>query len=119
MRQLFIAFSFPGLNIQEYYSAVGVPAGIFAILMAFMTERLSVRQVRQEDLAIQIYEAVESDDCDVRRKDVLPLIRTVLTSRSSSKIKKVAKEFISWQRGKSTKIAVFSEQSCFKSTWNC
>ena len=47
-------FFVPGMGMNNYYSAIAIPSGIFAILTAFMTERLAARQVQQEELAVRL-----------------------------------------------------------------
>jgi len=95
----------PGGEVDAYYSAIAVPAGIFAILIAFMTERLSVRQLRQEDLAIRIFEFSGPEASEIKdRNELRQAVYQILVSNSAQFIRDSTSEFVKRYRSRSPQI---------------
>lgn len=96
----------PGSSMDAYYAAIGVPAGIFAILIAFMTERLSVRQLRQEDLAIRIVEETGNKSLEAdHEKYIRKTVYEILVSKSARYIRRINQLFIDHNRDHAPEIS--------------
>jgi hypothetical protein len=96
----------PGNGMDAYYTAIGVPAGIFAILIAFMTERLSVRQLRQEDLAIRIVEETGNKNLEKNhQKYIRKTVYEILVSKSARYIRQTNQRFIEKNRDQAPAIS--------------
>ncbi|MEE2567073.1 DMT family transporter [Hyphobacterium marinum] len=54
-------FYVPGLEMDSFYDALAVPAAIFAILIAFMLDRVFQRANSQEQLVIDLLQKFEAD----------------------------------------------------------
>ncbi len=99
-------FFVPGMDINAYYSAIAIPAGIFAILIAFMTERLSVRQLRQEDIAIEIFESYRKRELHGESRERLrEVVSNVLISNSAKAVRDSARAFINRNRESSPEVS--------------
>ncbi|MDF1794301.1 MAG: hypothetical protein P1U88_20480 [Thalassobaculaceae bacterium] len=54
-------FSVPGSAEDDYFGAVAVPASIFAILVAFLNDRLSGQRNRREEIGVALLQSIETD----------------------------------------------------------
>lgn len=72
-----------GLSADQYYNAVGLPAGIFAILFGFMMQRITEQQRKREDLCSDLwFKAAESSTL---RPAARRLIKAVMSGQARSK----------------------------------
>lgn len=55
-------YYFPGLEMLDFYDALAVPSAIFAILIAFMLDRVFQRTNAQEQLSIDMLQRFEAMD---------------------------------------------------------
>ena len=99
----------PGGDIPNYYSAIGIPASIFAILTAFMTERLSTRQFKQEDLAITMFHQGAGSDKYLKKKTE-NFVATVLAGSRSTDVELESVNFVSVFWAKNRQIACLAAQ---------
>lgn len=93
-----ICFFIPGANIENYFDAVAIPAGIFAILVAFMIERYASKQARQEDIAIELYSKSAAHENPEVLVETRAFLKKIFSPLSFVRLEIVAFQYVEYLR---------------------
>lgn len=83
-------FFVDGFPMPDYYEAVGVPLVFFAILVAFIMDRLIKRDTLEEELAVEIVNHIEGnpDSFKPKGKEYCAHILSIVRTRNPEEINK-------------------------------
>jgi len=93
-----ICFFIPGANIENYFDAVAIPSGIFAILVAFMIERYANKQAIQEDIAIALYSKSAAHENPEVLVETRSFLKKIFSPLSFVRLEIVASRYVEYLR---------------------